>query len=142
MKIEKDEPKEYFERNIPLLTLIFLSGIGMDWLAVHLLIQVNPWGTLIAIPGLVLTLQGLWLLVNPFAIVYEDRFEVKHSFFYNKQFYFLDTKDAKINSNLNLVYNDGEMEAIPMFGIRASHKSLFHQKLLEKINFSIKNRDF
>lgn len=142
MKIEKNEPKEYFERNVTLLIIIFLSGIGLDWLAIHLLLQINPWGTLIMIPGLVLTLQGLWLLVNPFAIVYEDRFEIKQSFFYNKEFYFLDAKDAKINSSLSLVYNDGEMEAIPLFGIRGTHKRLFYQKLLEKIQSSVKNRNF
>lgn len=142
MKNEKDEPKEYFERNILLVIIITALSLGLDYMAVHLLMNVNPWGTALAIPGLVLTLQALWLIVNPYAIVYADRFEVKQSLFYNKLFYFLDAKDAKLNSNLKLIYNDDEQEKIPLLGIRGAHKSLFLKKLKENIEFSLKNRNF
>lgn len=142
MKNEKDEPKEYFERNILLVIIVTAFGVSIDYFAVQLLINVNPWGTALAIPGLVLTLQALWLIVNPYAIVYEDRFEVKQSLFYSKNFYFLDTKGATLNSNLRLIYNDDEQEKIPLLGIRSSHKSLFLKKLQEKIEISLKNRNF
>ena len=137
MKNEKDEPKEYFERNI-----LLVISVGLDWLTVKLLIEVNPWGMFAGIPGLILTLQSLWLIVNPYAIVYEDRFEIKQSLFYNKEFYFLDSKDATINSSLRLVYNDDDQEKIPLFGIRGTHKPLFFKKLQEKIENSVKNRNF
>lgn len=142
MKNEKEEPKDYFERNILFVIILLTISIGLDWLTIHLLITVNPWGTLVGVPALLLTLQSLWFIVNPYAVVYNDRFEVKQSLFYNKQFYFLDAKDAKINSSLKLIYNDDDQEKIPLLGIRDSHKSLFFKKLQEKIEISLKNRNF
>ena len=46
------------------------------------------------------------------------------------------------NSFLGLIYNDGDIDKLPLFGMRASHKEMFKNKLIEKINESIKNRDF
>ena len=142
MKNEKDEPKEYFERNILWVIILTTVSLGLDWLAVRLLIEVNPLGMFAGIPGLVLTLQSLWLIVNPYAIVYSDRFEIKQSLFYNKLFYFLDAKDASLNSNLKLIYNDDDQEKIPLLGIRASHKALFLKKIKENIEISLKTRQF
>lgn len=142
MKNEKEESKEYIERNVLFVVFLATISLGLDWLTIHFLINVNPWGMLVGVPGLVLTLQSLWLIVNPYAVVYNDRFEVKQSLFYNKLFYFLDAKDVQLNSALKLVYNDDDLEKIPLFGIRSSHKSLFTQKIKEKIEISLKNRDF
>lgn len=144
MKNEKDEPKEYFERNILVVITLAAISIFLDWLTIHLFLDVNPWGTLVGVPAIILSLQALWLIVNPYAIVYEDRFEIKQSLFYNKHFYFLDAKAVRSNGNLSLqmIYNDDELEKLPLFGIKASHKTAFQQKLLEKIDFSLKNRSF
>ena len=99
MKNKEEEPKEYFERSILLVATVAMSGILLDWLSVKMLMEVNPWGSATAVPGLVLTLQALTLIVNPYAIVYEDRFEIKQSLFYNREFYYLDAKgfDEKTN---------------------------------------------
>lgn len=144
MKNDENEPKEYFERNILLVVLFIGVGLFLDWLSVHLLMNINPWGTLTAVPGLVLTLQGLWLLVNPYAIIYDDRFEIKQNFIYNKEFYYLDAKrlDAKKAKELKMVYNDDETEALPLFGMRASYKEKFRIALSEKIAKSVVTRDF
>lgn len=144
MKNDKDEPKEYFERNILVVIILAAISIFLDWYSLHLLADINPWGTATAVPGIILSLQTLWLIVNPYAIVYEDRFEIKQSLFYNKHFYFLDAKAVKSNGKLSLqmIYNDDETETLPLFGIRASHKTAFSQKLQEKIDFSLKNRTF
>lgn len=144
MKNKEEEPKEYFERNISLVIAVAVSGVLIDWISITLLIDVNPWGTATAIPGLILTLQGLWLIVNPYVIVYEDRFEIKQSLMYNKEFYYLDAKaiDFKKTQSIQLIYNDGDSERLPLLGMRASHKQKFKDRLTEKLNESVKHRDF
>jgi hypothetical protein len=140
----EEEPKEYFERNIFLVVIVAVSGFFLDWLSITLLLDVNPWGTATAIPGLMLTLQGIWLIVNPFAIVYQDRFEIKQSLLYNKEFYYLDAKsiDDKKTQSVQLIYNDGDLENLHLLGMRAAHKQLFKDRLKEKIAESVKHRDF
>ena len=120
------------------------AGLFFDWLSLHLLMDVNPWGTAAILPGLLLTLQGLWLLVHPYAILYEDRLEIKQNFIYNKEFYYLDAKsiDEKKSGTLMMIYNDGEPEPLPMFGMKASHKNEFRKKLAEKIALSVSKRTF
>jgi len=144
VKNKEEEPKEYFERNVILVVSVVLSSLVLDIVSVKLLLDVNPWGSATAIPGLVLSFQALWLLVNPYAIVYENRFEVKQSLIYNKEFYFLDAKALESNSmqKIHLIYNDGDLEKIPLFGMRGAHKRVFKERLAEKINASVENRDF
>lgn len=144
MKNEKDEAKEYFERNILLVITATVIGLFLDWLTIELFTNVNPWASATVVPGVVITLQALWLVVNPYVLVYEDRFEIKHSLFYNKQFYFLDIKRviSKNNSKSILIeYNDGEIESLVLFGIRASHKEAFYKKLQEKLSLSLQKRE-
>lgn len=119
-------------------------GLFLDWLSIHLLMNVNPWGTLSAVPGLVITLQGLWLLVNPYAILYDDRFEIKQNFIYNKEFYYLDARrlESRKPQSFTVVYNDEEKETLPLLGMRASHKDKFHHALADKIAISVSKRDF
>lgn len=144
MKNKEEEPKEYFERNILLVVTITISGLLIDWFSIKMLLDVNPWGSITAIPGLVITLQALWLIVNPYAVVYEDRFEIKQSLLYNKEFYYLDAKSINSKSSISfqLVYNDGDLDQLPLLGMRASHKEKFKARLTEKINESFKNRSF
>jgi hypothetical protein len=144
VKNDENEPKEYFERNILLVIAFLATGLFLDWLSIHLLMQVNPWGTASAVPGLVLTIQGVWLVTNPYAIVYDDRFEIKQNFVYNKEFYYLDAKrvESKKPGNLLVVYNDEETEKLPLFGMRASYKDKFRKALSENIAKSVVNRDF
>ena len=141
MKNKDEEPKEYFERSILLVASVAISGVLLDWFSISMLFDVNPWGSATAIPGLILTLQALTLIVNPYAIVYEDRFEIKQSLIYNREFYFLDFKGFDEKSK-KLVYNEGDTENLPLLGMRASNKKLFKARLAEKINESLKNRDF
>lgn len=144
MKNIAEEPKEYFERSILLVVGLTVSGLLIDWLSIKLLLDVNPWGTATAIPGLIMTLQAIWLIVNPYAVIYENRFEIKQSLLYNKEFYYLDAKaiDGKKSQSMKMIYNDGDTETLPLLGMRASHKQLFKERLKEKINESIKDRDF
>jgi len=144
VKNKDEEPKEYFERSVLLVISVAALAVFLDWLAVKMLMDINPWGSLVGVPGLTLSLQALWLIVHPYAVVYENRFEIKQSLLYNKEFYYLDTKaiDKKSNIFLGLIYNDGDIDKIPLLGMRASHKQKFKDKLAEKISESVKNRDF
>jgi len=144
VKNKDEEPKEYFERSILLVISVTAFAILIDWLAIKMLIDVNPWGSAVGIPGLTLTLQALWLIVHPYAVVYNDRFEIKQSLLYNKEFYYLDSKAIEDTSNLSvrLIYNDSDSDKIPLLGMRASHKERFKTTLTEKISESLKNRDF
>lgn len=144
MKNKDEEPKEYFERSVLLVISVTAFAGLLDWLAIKMLIDVNPWGSAVGIPGLTITLQALWLIVHPYAVVYDDRFEIKQSLLYNKEFYYLDAKaiDGKSNTSVRLVYNDGDLEKISLLGMRASHKEKFKATISEKINESLKNRDF
>ncbi len=140
MKNKEEESKEYFERSVLLVITVAVSGLLLDWFSIKMLLDVNPWGSATAVPGLILTLQGLWLIVNPYAVVYENRFEIKQSLMYNKEFYYLDAKG--INDKGQLIYNDGDVETLHLIGMRASHKQAFKNKLSEKINESLTKRDF
>lgn len=144
MKNKEEEPKEYFERSILLVVTVTISGLLIDWFSIKMLLDVNPWGSATAIPGLIITLQALWLIVNPYAVIYEDRFEIKQSLLYNKEFYYLDAKsiNSKSSMSFQLVYNDGDLDKLPLLGMRASHKEKFKTLLTEKINESLKNRSF
>ena len=128
-------------RSILLVATVAIAGVLLDWFSISMLLDVNPWGTATAIPGLFLTFQGITLIVNPYAIIYEDRFTINQSLIYNREFYYLDAKDFDSSSN-NLIYNDGDLQKLPLLGMRASHKKLFKKRLAEKINESLTNRDF
>lgn len=143
-KDDLDEPRLYFERNIAFVVVLVGISALLVWLCIDMLKNVNPWGTLVAVPGIIFTFQSLWLITNPYAIVYDDRFEIKHSFFYGKTVYFLDLKKISgiKGSMFTIFYNDDEPERLPLFGIRASHKKELQQALEEKLEKSMKERLF
>lgn len=139
MKTEDNEPKEYFERSIVFVLGVLAIGITLLFLSGYLLLNANPWGTVTAIPGISFSIQGLWLIVNPYAIVYNDRFEIQQSLLYHRQFYFLDLKGLDDDKSL-MIYNDDDKEPLKLFGIKTSHAKLLKQRLSEKITESLNNR--
>jgi hypothetical protein len=96
-----------------------------------------------AIFGLVLTIQTLWLILNPYTIVYDDKFEIKQSFFLNKEYFFLDIKSIELNhQKMIITYNDLEKDALPLFGMRPSHKQKMFEHLKTHIDLNMIGRDF
>ncbi len=141
--VEEEVPKTYFERNMIVVLFITALALGLDYLSYYVLSKPNPWGVLIAVPGLVFTIQALWLILNPYLLVFENRFEIKHSFYYNKEFFYLDIKSIELTKNkLIITYNDLEKEALPIFGMRESHKQKMFEELTQQINASSQNRGF
>jgi len=81
----------------------------------------------LGIPSIILIFHTLWVLLNPFAVIYEDKFEMKKTMFSNKQWYFIDIKSVGevTAKGFKIVYNDDDEEIISTFGIRPSHKQVF-----------------
>lgn len=85
---------------------------------------VSPLAIIYGIPFVLFFFQSLWVVLNPYAIIYEDKFELKRSVFSNKQWYFIDIKSVSevTGKGFKIIYNDDDEEMISTFGIRPSHK--------------------
>lgn len=141
--IEKEEvPLLNIERS-PLVILIFaLVCAAIVYSGYHLLAEVNPWGFIVMIPGAILSFQVLWLLVNPFAIVFDDKIEIKQSLFHHKLRYFVDIKriSESKKGRIYITYNDDEMEALNLFGIRNSHTRLLKAEVEKLVLAGLQKR--
>lgn len=139
-----DEPKHYIERSVSFTIIVFVVAALLDWLSIYMLININPWGTLVGVPAIALTLQALWLMVNPYAIIFDDKFEIKQSLLYNREFYYLDAKNIedKKQTSFIMVYNDDDLQSLPLLGVKQSQRKLFLSHLQQHIAESLKGRDF
>jgi len=110
------------ERN-PLITIVFalISAVIIYYL-IGLFKELNPLGFLVIMPAAVLSFQTLWFILNPFAIVYENKITIKQSILHHKDHYFIDLKKiTEKDGKLYLTYNDGEVGKMKLFGIKNSH---------------------
>lgn len=82
-------------------------------------------------PTLLLLVQTLWLILTPFAIIYEDKLDIRQSFIHQKSRYFIDIKQISQNKKgkVFIIYNDGEIEFINLLGIRSSHIALLKNEV-------------
>ncbi len=139
----EEEPKCYFERNTLIIIIWACLALAFDILGYYVLNIPSPWGVFVSIPGLILTIQTLWLILNPYVLFYKTRFEIKQSFIYNKEIYYLDIKLVELkNNDIIMTYNDYTQEKLPIFGLRKSHKQLMFESLKQEIELSNLNRDF
>jgi hypothetical protein len=136
----KNEEKEEIsilnvERSIPLLLVLTAFAVVDLYYAWGMLKSVNPWGFFVAIPGLIISFQLLFLFLHPFAVVYDDRFEITQSFVHKKQRYFTDIKKVSPKNTFYfyITYHDDEIEKIHLFGVRPSHLPKLNELLQEKI---------
>lgn len=137
MKNEKLDETPIFNAERSILFLLGFSVVTVvtDYLAWTLLVAINPWGFIAGIPGLLLSFQLLWLFLQPFAIVYENRVEITQSFIHRKQVYFTDVQKLVLKNNQVLVqYNDDEVDKLAMFGIRQSHLPKLVDQLHKQIS--------
>jgi hypothetical protein len=142
-KIEKEEiPLASIERSIPLLILIILASTALMAWGITLLKDVNPRGFLVLIPGGILSFQSLWLLLHPFALIYEDKIEIRQSFLHSRISYFVDVKKItqSKNGSLYITYNDDEVEKINLFGIRESQRSFLKDEFNRHVVQSLETR--
>ena len=104
--------------------------------------EVKPYGFFLFVPTMFISFQTLWYLLNPFALLYEDKLEIKQSLFHNKFRYYVDLKNvsALANGGFRITYNDNETEQLNLFGIRPSHKALLREELNKQVLISIAKR--
>lgn len=144
MKKEKeDKPLQYIERSILIILVILLIAVFFAVYAYKLFKETDPRAFVLGVPALVFGFQALWLGLNPFAVIYEDKFEIKRSFFSNKFWYFIDIKEVKEKEDkgFKIIYNDDEVEKIKFFGIRNSNKQIFRDAVNKYVCKSLVERD-
>lgn len=132
MKKEKEDiPLQYFERSI--LYIIFFVGLTafLVYLTYLHFKAFSPLMFVWGVPAIIFFFQTLLILLNPFAIIYEDKFEIKRTMLSNKQWHFVDIKKVTEaeSKGFRIVYNDGDEELISTFGIRASQKKKFRDAI-------------
>lgn len=142
-KLEKIEaPLVNIERNPLMMLLWVVVNAAIVYLTYFFFKQMNPWGFIVMIPSVIMSFLTLWLLLNPFAIFFEDKLELKQTFFNNSVLYFIDVKevvDVK-NGKLKIIYNDDDKDAFIIYGIKTSHKELLKKHLETFVSESIQSR--
>lgn len=139
---KESEPLVNIERN-PLLLLAFAVVCGaLGYYTYTLFVAVSPMAFIAMVPAAILLFQLLWLIVNPFALVFEDKIEIKQSFFHHKFRYFVDIKKISQGKSgkIYITYNDDEMEALNLFGIRSSHQQLLKSEMEKSVLQSLQKR--
>lgn len=142
-KRKEDKPLEYFERSYLLLTLFIVVTIVLSYESYVLIMDFNPIGLVLGVPALILFFQTLWLILNPYAIIYENKFEIKRSIINSKIWYFLDIKQVGESDARGFIirYNDDDPERVSDFGIRPSHKKKFRDVVNHHVCKSLVERD-
>lgn len=145
MKYNEEEPKIYFERNLLIVIAVLLLGLFFDAITFYLFSITNPFFLVAIVPAILVNIQAIWLILNPYIIVYDDRFIIKSHILSNREFYFLDFKSSLISEKplrLTLVYNDNDQINLSLIGIKRNHLELLKNKITTQIKESLKNRSF
>ncbi|PBQ33595.1 hypothetical protein CNR22_18040 [Sphingobacteriaceae bacterium] len=141
--IEKEElPLQHIERNPLFLLISALICAVIIYTGYNMLQKMNPFGFLVLVPGAILSFQTLWWLLHPFALVYEDKLEIKQSLLHHKFRYFVDLKRVSESKTgkIYITYNDDEMEALNLFGIRSSQVALLKSEMQKMVAENMKHR--
>lgn len=142
-KKKEDIPLQYFERNVIVIIVFTLLTLGFSYYTYILFIEVNPRAFVLGVPTIIFAFQTLWLSLNPYAVIYEDKFEIKRTFFGSKFWYYIDIKSVGENKgkSFTIIYNDDECEKISSYGIRSSHKTAFRNAVNKYVCKSLVERD-
>jgi hypothetical protein len=132
---EIETPQLNIERDPLMLLIIVVVSVGLVISDYLLFKAFNPWGFFVLLPASILSFQALWLLLHPFALVFDNRFEIKHSLFSNKMHHFIDIKKLSVakDGKLYITYKDDEVEPLKLFGIRKSHIELLKSEIEKRI---------
>ncbi len=131
----------YFERHPVFIIANILLSIGL-FLLIKInvfkedVMEVNPFSFFLFVPFLFVGFQTLWIILNPFAIMYKDKIEFKNHLLSNKVFHLVDIKDVSFakNGSLKIIYHDEDIETVSLLGIKSTHRN----KLVNEIKNQIK----
>lgn len=142
-KTEKEEiPLINIERNPLLMILWLVVNAGLIYGSYLLFVEMNPWGFILMVPTVIMSFLTLWLLMNPFAVFFDDKLEFRQSFFNSSTLYFIDVKrvvDIKGN-RLRVIYNDDDMDTFVLYGMKPSHAELLRKSLEDSVSASMLKR--
>lgn len=142
-KTEKEEiPLINIERNPLLMILWLVVNAGLIYGSYLLFVEMNPWGFILMVPTVIMSFLTLWLLMNPFAVFFDDKLEFRQSFFNSSTLYFIDVKrvvDIKGN-RLRVIYNDDDMDTFVLYGMKRSHAELLRKSLEDSVSASLLKR--
>jgi hypothetical protein len=114
------QPIGQLERSPVAITFaVALSAVLL--LASYLLFrEMSGWAFIIAVPAVFFTFQTVWLLLNPFANVFDGRVELHRSLFDNRIFHFNDIQALKRSPDGKwfVVFNDEDAEPLDLRGLR------------------------
>ena len=73
--------------------------------------------------------------MNPFALVYADKIEIKQSLMRHKYRYFVDLKKISRDNKGKVIitYNDDEVEALNLFGVKTSQVDQFVSEISKSV---------
>ncbi len=134
--VEREEtPVLQLDRDPVLLVFFVLLTCVFIYFTYTLFVNFSPWGFLLMVPTGFVSFQTLWFILNPFALLFEDKLEVKQSLFQNKRFYFIDIKKLSESKKgkLYITYTDDEMKPLSLFGINKNHVSKLKEEISKKI---------
>jgi hypothetical protein len=119
------------ERNPVLLLGSLAISLILVFIGYSLLKDVNPWGFMVMIPAAFLSFQTIWFLMNPFALIFNNRFEIKQSLFRNKIRYYSDIKKftQSKSGKFYITFFDDDVELLNVFGIKKAHSAMLHSEL-------------
>jgi hypothetical protein len=146
---EIETPECYFERH-PLIVLIsVLLTTGLISLTLYLFYYKDirspghGWALVLSPIAIVSLFQSLLFILNPFALLYKDKMEIKRNMFSNKIWYFNDIERVSEvnNRSFNITYNDGEVERLELRGIKPSHLKGLRDELHKHVYMSLERRD-
>jgi hypothetical protein len=149
--MKKQDQEEVVLLNIERNPLVLLFSVGLTIFFVFLTYslifarevqEVQPLGFFLLVPTLLVFFQSLWYLLNPFAVIFEERVEIKQSFFHNKFWYFVDIKQVGElrEGTFLIVYNDDEVEKMNLFGIKSSHRNVLREAFKKQMLLHIHKR--
>lgn len=144
MRNEKKEeiPSLLIDRSPVFIIQTIVLCATLIYFTYWLLSDINPWGFMMMVPAAIWSFQTLWWLLTPFALIFDNRIEIKQSLFHEKIRYFVDISEIKQSkNNLLIKFNDDETEAIHLFGIKASQLPLIQSTISKAVDESIKNRE-
>lgn len=138
----EERPLLIIERNPVFLYGFIGISILITYIGCELLKDVDPLGFIVLVPAAILVFQSLWLILNPFAHVYEDKIEIKQSLVHHKFRYFVDIKKVAParRGSLYIIYNDDEVELLNLYGIRHSQMARLQSEMEKQVSASIKTR--
>lgn len=145
-KEEIEIAEVYFERHPLILTfwlaLTTLSVVSCVYIFMYEDFYMHGYALVVAPVALFSVFQTLQILLNPYALIFKERLEIKKNMFSNKQWYFIDIKKVSDvnNGTFNITYNDDEQEKFILKGIKPSHINNFQIALTKKIKESLVSR--